>query len=159
MSERRYVGLGEARMIGIFGKSGAGKSWLAAYIIAGFAKNRDMGILILDPQGEFTNNFPSSNLPFHQIIKYACNRELSIISSNEIRLDPNNVDDIALFTKKFFEAKPLFPTSPDKYEEFLSELYEEIVNTKPDQIQNCINPVACYTFVLNAIKELSLIHI
>lgn len=153
MSE--YVGLGEARMIGIFGKSGAGKSWLAAYILAGFAKNKDMGILILDPQGEFASNFPSSKLPFHQILKYACGRELNIIRSDEIRLSPDNIYDVALFTKKFFEAISLFPTSPDKYKDFLNELYEQIVNTntRSDQPQSCINPIACYTYVMKAINE------
>ncbi|MGC9107825.1 MAG: ATP-binding protein [Infirmifilum sp.] len=161
MSEKGYVGLGEARMIGVFGKSGAGKSWLAAYIIAGFAKNKDMGILILDPQGEFANNFPSSNLPFHQIIRFACGRELTIIRSDEIKLNPDNVYDVALFTKKLFAAKSLFPTSPDKYEEFLSELYEEIIITRQDKQEdakqeqqlNCINPVACYVEVTKANKD------
>jgi DNA helicase HerA-like ATPase len=148
-----YVGLGEARMIGIFGKSGAGKSWLAAYILAGFAKNKNMGILILDPQGEFANNFPTSNLPFQQILKYAAGRELNIISSDEIRLSPENKYDVALFTKKFSEAYQLFPTTPEKYKEFLNHLYEQIVNTKPDQTQNCINPVACYTDVMKKIND------
>ncbi|HWQ11353.1 MAG TPA: DUF87 domain-containing protein [Roseiflexaceae bacterium] len=46
-------GFGEAVMLGIFGQTRSGKSILAAQLLAGFAANRDMGILVLDPQGEF----------------------------------------------------------------------------------------------------------
>jgi hypothetical protein len=46
-------GFGEAVMLGIFGQTRSGKSILAAQILTGFAANRDLGILVLDPQGEF----------------------------------------------------------------------------------------------------------
>jgi Helicase HerA, central domain len=46
-------GFGEAVMLGIFGQTRSGKSILAAQLLAGFAANRDLGILVLDPQGEF----------------------------------------------------------------------------------------------------------
>jgi len=49
-------GFGEAHRIGIFGKSGTGKSVIGAQMIGGFANNDDMGILILDPQGEFRDD-------------------------------------------------------------------------------------------------------
>jgi DNA helicase HerA-like ATPase len=153
----KYIGLGEARMIGIFGKTGYGKSWLAAYILAGYAMNSDMGILILDPQGEFANNFPTSGFPFHQIIKYACNRELIIIRTDEIKLDPENINDVALFTKKFFEANRLFSTSEEKYRNFLFELYEQILNTKFTSQDrsgiNPINPIMFYKKIKVALSE------
>jgi DNA helicase HerA-like ATPase len=152
-----YIGLGEARMIGIFGKTGYGKSWLAAYILAGYAMNRNMGILILDPQGEFANNFPTSRFPFHQIIKYACNRELTIIRTDEIKLDPENVNDVALFTKKFFEANRLFSTSEEKYRDFLDELHEQILSTEftpqgKSEI-NPINPIMFYKKINTSLSE------
>lgn len=46
-------GFGEAVMLGIFGQTRSGKSILASQILAGFAANPDLGILVLDPQGEF----------------------------------------------------------------------------------------------------------
>jgi hypothetical protein len=46
-------GFGEAVMLGIFGQTRSGKSILAAQLLAGFAANKDLGILVLDPQGEF----------------------------------------------------------------------------------------------------------
>ncbi len=46
-------GFGEAVMLGIFGQTRSGKSVLASQLLAGFAVNPGMGILVLDPQGEF----------------------------------------------------------------------------------------------------------
>jgi DNA helicase HerA-like ATPase len=47
------AGFGEAVMLGIFGQTRSGKSIMAAQILAGFAANPQLGILVLDPQGEF----------------------------------------------------------------------------------------------------------
>lgn len=47
-------GLGEAYHVGIFGKTGSGKSYLAKMIIAGYSRHVPMSILIVDPQGEFS---------------------------------------------------------------------------------------------------------
>ena len=54
-------GAGDAHHIGVFGKSGSGKSVAAAYMLFGYAKNKDtMNILVIDPQGQFysNNDFP-----------------------------------------------------------------------------------------------------
>jgi hypothetical protein len=47
-------GAGEAYHVGIFGKTGSGKSVLSKMVILGYARHKDMGIFILDPQGEFS---------------------------------------------------------------------------------------------------------
>ena len=50
-------GVGEAYHIGIFGRTGSGKTHTATNMILGYAKNsKNMSILILDPQEEFFNN-------------------------------------------------------------------------------------------------------
>lgn len=49
-------GLNEAYHIGIFGKTGSGKSFLAKMMISGYARHRNMSIFIIDPQGEFTKD-------------------------------------------------------------------------------------------------------
>jgi hypothetical protein len=54
-------GAGEAYHIGVFGKTGSGKSGLAAYLLLGYARHQEMGILFIDPQGQFTND---KDLPF-----------------------------------------------------------------------------------------------
>jgi len=65
-------GFGEAHRVGIFGKSGTGKSVIGAEMLAGFAQNREMGQLILDPQGQFSNdNFGGQtdfNFSFHRLL-------------------------------------------------------------------------------------------
>lgn len=46
-------GAGEAYHIGIFGKTGSGKSVLAKMMLIAYARHRNMGLFVLDPQGEF----------------------------------------------------------------------------------------------------------
>ena len=48
------LGAGDAFHIGVFGKTGSGKSVTATYMLLGYVKNkRSMSILVLDPQGQF----------------------------------------------------------------------------------------------------------
>lgn len=47
-------GWGDAHMLGIFGVTGSGKTVMAASIVAGFSARREMGMLIVDPQGQFS---------------------------------------------------------------------------------------------------------
>jgi len=49
-------GTGEAYHLGIFGKTGSGKSVLAKMILTGYARHEEMSIFILDPQGEFSKD-------------------------------------------------------------------------------------------------------
>jgi hypothetical protein len=46
-------GIGEAYHIGIFGKTGSGKSVLSKMLMMGYAKHKLMTIFVLDPMGEF----------------------------------------------------------------------------------------------------------
>ncbi len=46
-------GLGEAYHLGIFGKTGSGKSVLAKMLMTAYARHDDMSILVVDPQGEY----------------------------------------------------------------------------------------------------------
>ena len=47
-------GAGDAMHIGIFGKTGSGKSVLAKMILLSYMRNPEMSLLVLDPQGEFS---------------------------------------------------------------------------------------------------------
>jgi len=49
-------GAGEAYHLGIFGKTGSGKSVLAKMIMLGYARHPKMSIFVLDPQGEFAKD-------------------------------------------------------------------------------------------------------
>ncbi|MDW8145089.1 MAG: DUF87 domain-containing protein [Roseiflexaceae bacterium] len=46
-------GAGEAYHLGIFGKTGSGKSVLAKMILLAYARHSGMALLVVDPQGEF----------------------------------------------------------------------------------------------------------
>jgi hypothetical protein len=50
-------GANEAYHIGIFGKTGSGKSILAKMILPAYCQHKEMSIFILDPQGEFAKDF------------------------------------------------------------------------------------------------------
>ncbi len=53
-------GAGEAYHIGIFGKTGSGKSVLAKMILAGYSKHKEITIFVLDPQGEFAKDLKTN---------------------------------------------------------------------------------------------------
>lgn len=48
-------GAGEAYHTGVFGMTGSGKSALASYLIAAQIRHPEMGVFIIDPQGQFTS--------------------------------------------------------------------------------------------------------
>ena len=48
------LGAGDAYHIGVFGKTGSGKTVTAAMMMLAYAKNKNMNVLVLDPQGQFT---------------------------------------------------------------------------------------------------------
>lgn len=48
-------GAGEAYHSGVFGMTGSGKSVLASYLIAAQLRHKELGVFIIDPQGQFTS--------------------------------------------------------------------------------------------------------
>lgn len=65
-------GAGDSYHIGVFGRTGSGKTTTAANMILGYAQNKDyMSILILDPQEQFykDNNILPGDLKFQDEIK------------------------------------------------------------------------------------------
>lgn len=79
-------GSGEAYHTGIFGMTGSGKSALAAYLLAAQLRHPSLGILVIDPQGQFTSE---EGLPFslqewaeaqgRQVRTYAIARDLRLM--------------------------------------------------------------------------------
>jgi len=52
--KNKELGAGDAYHIGVFGKTGSGKTVTATYILLGYVKNKhNMNILVLDPKGQF----------------------------------------------------------------------------------------------------------
>ena len=70
--DNREGGAGDSYHIGVFGRTGSGKTTTAANMILGYAKNKKyMSILILDPQEQFykDNNVLPGNVTFENKIK------------------------------------------------------------------------------------------
>jgi len=96
-------GVGEAYHIGIFGKTGSGKSVLAKMMITGYLRHRNMSVYILDPQGEFSTEF-SSNSELISIIKNDLKREIDILTLQNITFDYNKtLFKKLLSTTNFFD--------------------------------------------------------
>ncbi|MGA8895429.1 MAG: DUF87 domain-containing protein [Planktothrix agardhii] len=96
--DRGEGGAGEAYHIGVFGKSGSGKSGLAAYMLLGYAKHENMGIIFIDPQNQFASD---TDLPFklHESLRNL-GRKVEVYSlTNQIRLGiDKDKKNVGLFT-------------------------------------------------------------
>ena len=103
-------GFGEAVMLGIFGQTRSGKSILAAQVLAGFAANRDLGILVLDPQGEFgRDRFAAGDHRVDFSIKrmiggLRVKREVTVLTTDEVALEGCEAFTELLRRTGFFES-------------------------------------------------------
>ena len=101
-------GAGEAYHLGIFGKTGSGKSVLAKMIMLAYARYRRMGILVIDPQGEFSQDVSGSGvlgsfkLPVRNVLK-GLNKTTKIIKVQNLVLDRWELFAQILFESIFFE--------------------------------------------------------
>ena len=97
-------GVGEAYHTGIFGKTGSGKTGLAKMLLAAYGRHTEMGILVIDPQGEFTlemggsrgeghenardvNHESEQGLDLRKLLKEECDREVNMIRIEKLQLD------------------------------------------------------------------------
>lgn len=85
-------GFGEAVMLGIFGQTRSGKSVLAAQLLAGFAANPEMGLLVLDPQGEFGRDRLAAG---DHRVDFSIRRLLGALN-HEREVSVTSTDDVAL---------------------------------------------------------------
>ncbi|HUT63126.1 MAG TPA: DUF87 domain-containing protein [Anaerolineae bacterium] len=110
-------GAGEAYHMGIFGKTGSGKSVLAKMLLLAYARHPDMAIFVIDPQAEFSMDFQGEmqnsrfDLRMKQVLS-SFNKHVIIKTVNELILQ-----DWSLFTEIIRESN-FFPKigikSPDE---------------------------------------------
>ena len=84
-------GAGESYHTGVFGKTGSGKSGLAKMLLLGYARHPEMGILVIDPQGEFSQELSGTTvgqqrLPVRDVID-GLSRPVQVYSIQDIQLD------------------------------------------------------------------------
>lgn len=101
-------GNGEAYHIGIFGKTGSGKSVLAKMLVAAYSKHTEMSMLILDPQGEFSKDFSATEsnyenvLPLKEIITKSGKRHF-VVTVADLVLDRWKLFEEILYESQFFQ--------------------------------------------------------
>lgn len=100
-------GAGEAYHLGIFGKTGSGKSVLAKMILLAYAQYPQMALLVIDPQGEFARDMkkvPSGEfaLPIGNIAR-DLGKETVVLTVQNLVLDRWELFEQILFESLFFE--------------------------------------------------------
>lgn len=101
-------GAGEAYHLGIFGKTGSGKSVLAKMILLAYARYAQMAILIIDPQGEFAKDFRDKGtvgmfqLPIKDLTQ-SLGKPSYALSVRNLVLDRWELFEQILFESKFFD--------------------------------------------------------
>jgi len=106
--DRGPDGAGEAYHIGIFGKTGSGKSVLAKMILLAYARYPKMALLVIDPQGEFARDMKPGGssgefaLPVGDIIGKS-GKQIVVLTIRNLVLDRWELLEQILFESLFFE--------------------------------------------------------
>ncbi len=99
-------GAAEAYHIGIFGKTGSGKSLIAKMMMLAYARHENMAIFVIDPQGEFakdTREDKENYLNLRPILK-DLEKEVKVYSIQNLVLDDWELFKEILTDSKFFDA-------------------------------------------------------
>lgn len=105
--DRGPDGAGEAYHIGIFGKTGSGKSVLAKMALIAYARYLNMALLIIDPQGEFAKDMRGKatgefTLPLGDLLRRK-GKKVVVLPVNKLVLDTWELFEQILFESPFFE--------------------------------------------------------
>ncbi len=101
-------GAGEAYHLGIFGKTGSGKSVLAKMILLAYARYPRMALLVIDPQGEFAKEARGEavpgefRLPMKDILK-RLKKPVQVHGVRDLVLDRWELFAQILYESPFFE--------------------------------------------------------
>jgi hypothetical protein len=106
--DRGPEGAGEAYHLGIFGKTGSGKSVLAKMLLVAYARYREMGVLVIDPQGEFAKDFHGTpaaegfSLPLQKLVERQ-RKQSYVFTVRKLVLDRWELFEQVLYESRFFE--------------------------------------------------------
>ncbi len=124
-------------MLGIFGQTRSGKSILAAQLLAGFAANRDLGILVLDPQGEFgRDRFAANDHRVDFSVRRLLGglrgkRDAQVVSTDDVALEGAEAFTELLRRAKFFESLGFKGANKEREAaERLASLLSELTDTE-----------------------------
>ncbi len=106
--DRGPEGAGEAYHLGIFGKTGSGKSVLAKMILLAYARYPKMALLVIDPQGEFARDMKKGGtsgefaLPVGDVARNL-GKQPVVLTVRNLVLDRWELLEQILFESQFFE--------------------------------------------------------
>jgi hypothetical protein len=106
--DRGPDGAGEAYHLGIFGKTGSGKSVLAKMILLAYARYPKMALLVIDPQGEFARDMKKGGasgefpLPVGDIVR-KLGKQTVVLTVRNLVLDRWELLEQILYESLFFE--------------------------------------------------------
>ncbi len=101
-------GAGEAYHLGIFGKTGSGKSVLAKMILLAYARHPCMALLVIDPQGEFAKGARGEavigefQLPMKEVLN-KLGKPIQVHGVRDLVLDRWDLFEQILFESGFFQ--------------------------------------------------------
>lgn len=125
-------GAGEAYHIGVFGRSGSGKSGLAAHMLLGYARHSQMGMILIDPQSQFSSG---AKLPFNLFDKLTrLGREVSVYRLVErLRFSARELKLFCRILAKTNFYRGIGVAHPDNQEYAAQELQAKIQQTLRDR--------------------------
>lgn len=106
--DRGPDGAGEAYHLGIFGKTGSGKSVLAKMILLAYSRYPKMALLVIDPQGEFAKDMQPNNttgqfaLLLGDVVR-KLGKKPFVLTVRNLVLDRWELFEQILFESQFFE--------------------------------------------------------
>ena len=95
-------GVGEAYHIGVFGKTGSGKSVLAKMMMLGYARHKEMSIFVLDPQGEFSKDMKTES-KIKEVLTEKLNKNVEVFDLHKLVLTGWPLLKKVLVNSGFFE--------------------------------------------------------
>ena len=130
--DRGAEGAGEAYHLGIFGKTGSGKSVLAKMILLAYARYPKMALLVIDPQGEFARDMKGHQigdfeLPFGNLIKTMKNNVV-VLNAKNLVLDRWELFKQILAESRFFRDLQIM--TGDKVELACEQFIQEMRKKK-----------------------------
>jgi len=102
-----HLGAGEAYHIGIFGKTGSGKSVLAKMIMMAYARHKSMSIFILDPQGEFSKDLRNET-SIKKVLEKDLSRKTQVYDLHNLVLTGFDLFKRILLNSGFFESLGIY---------------------------------------------------
>lgn len=129
-------GNGDAYHLGVFGKTGSGKSVLARMCLAGYSKSKEMAIIVIDPQGEFAKELrksspsdPKNPAPLRRIFDHH-GKKCAVLSLSNLVLDRWALLEELLMQSEMFDRLSMGRSAVDNRQKAANLLIEELKKEK-----------------------------